>query len=117
DEYELPMALREPLDGEFAIDDGNDDAAISGGQSAVYNQHIARVNASFTHRLPSHPDKESCCRMLNEMLVEVQGAIEVIISGGRISSRDGYQAYQASVSCREVRRSHYVHVHRYSLPR
>jgi hypothetical protein len=54
--------------------------------------------------------------MLNEVLIEVQGAIEVVIGRGRISSRDGDEAYQTSVSCRDIRRSHFVHVHRYSLP-
>src|SRR5262245_6454026 len=37
DEHELPLALREAFDGEFAIDDGNDNAAITGCQSTVYN--------------------------------------------------------------------------------
>src|SRR5215211_6389702 len=106
------MALREAFDGEVAIDHGNDDAAITGRQCTIYNQHITGVNASFTHGLPSNPDEKGCCGMLNEVLVEVQGAIEVIIGRGRIASRHRDQTYQTSVSCREVRRSHYVHVHR-----
>ena len=79
------MALRESLDGEFAIDHGNDDTAITGRQSTVHNQYISSVNASFTHGLSSHPDEKGCCGMLDEMLIEVQGAIEVIIGWGRIS--------------------------------
>ena len=80
------MALREAFDGEFAIDDGNDDAAITGRQCTIDNQDIPGVNASLPHGLPSHPDKEGCCRMLDEMLIEVQGAIEIIIGRGRIAS-------------------------------
>src|SRR5262245_22971039 len=72
DKEELPMALRESLDGQFAIDHGNDHAAITGRQSTIDNEHIPGVNAGFTHGLPRHPDKKGGCRMLNEMLIEVQ---------------------------------------------
>src|SRR6266567_6610800 len=81
-EHELPMALRESLDGEFAIDHRNNDTAIAGCQCTIYNEHIPGVNPGFTHRLPRHPDEKGCCRVLNEVLIEVQGAIEVVIGWG-----------------------------------
>jgi hypothetical protein len=84
-QHELAMALREAFDGQSAVDDGNDNAAISGRECTVYNQHIAGVDSSFTHRLPSHPDEKGRRRMLDEMLIEVEGAIEVIIGWGGIS--------------------------------
>src|SRR5262245_25560370 len=111
------MALREALHGEFTIDHGNDDTASAGRQCTIQNQHIDRVNASFTHRRSSHADEKGSCGMLNEVLIEVEGAIEVVISRGRIASRDGDEEQETLIWCREVRRSHYVHGHRYSLPR
>jgi hypothetical protein len=86
DEYELAMPFREAFDGEFAIDHGNDDTAIVWREGTIYDQHIPRVNASFPHGLSSYPHKESCRRMLDEVLIEVEGAIEVIIRRGRIPS-------------------------------
>ena len=79
------MTLREAFDGEFPIDHRNDNAAITGRQCTIYNQYITGVNASFTHRLSSHPDEKGCRRMLDEVLIEVQGAIEVVIGRGRIA--------------------------------
>jgi hypothetical protein len=112
---ELPTALCEALDGEFPIDHSNDDAPIPRRQRTIDNQDIAGVNTGFPHGLPSDPDKEGRCGMLDEMLIEVQGAIEVIISRGRIARGDRDQADQTCVSGRDIRRSHEVHVHR-SLP-
>jgi hypothetical protein len=40
------------------------------------------VNARLTHGFPSDPDEEGCCRMLDKVLIEVQGAIEIIIGRG-----------------------------------
>jgi hypothetical protein len=50
--------------------------------------------------------------MLNEVLIEVQRAIEVIVCWGGIASRDGDEEQETLIWCREVRHSHYVHVHR-----
>jgi hypothetical protein len=85
---------------------------VTGRQCTIYNQYIPGVNTSFTHRLPSHPNEKGCCRMLDKVLIEVERAIKVIIGRGRITSRNGNQKQQTSVSCRDIRRSHYVHVHR-----
>ena len=84
-EHELAMALREAFDGQFAIDDSNDDAAITWSEGTVHNQDIPGVNAGFTHGLPGHSDKEGCRWVLDEVLIEVQGAIEVIIGWRRIA--------------------------------
>jgi hypothetical protein len=46
---------------------------------------ITGVNARFTHGLPGISDKESCRWVLNEVLIEVQGTVEVIIGWRRIA--------------------------------
>jgi hypothetical protein len=58
---------------------------LPGGEGTVDNQDIPGVNAGLPHGLPSHPDKEGCCRVLDEVLVEVQGTVEIVIGGGRIA--------------------------------
>src|SRR5690348_1905324 len=105
------MTFGKAFDGEFAIDHSTDNAAITGGQCTIYNQDIPRMNPRLPHGLASHSNKKGCGGMLDEVLIEVQGAIEVVISRGRISSRNGNQEQEASVSGRDIRRSHYVHVH------
>ena len=77
------MAFREAFDGEFAIDDSNDDAAITWRQCAIDNQDITGVDPGFMHGFTSYPDEERRGRMLDEMLIEVQGAIKIIIGGGK----------------------------------
>jgi len=43
------------------------------------------VNPGLPHGLPGHSNAKGCRRVLNEVLIEVEGAIEVIIGRGRIS--------------------------------
>ena len=80
------MAFREAFDSEFAIDDGNDDTPITGRQRTIDDQHIPGMDAGLPHGLSGHPDEKGCCRMLNEVLIEIEGAIEIIIGRGRIAS-------------------------------
>ena len=79
------MTFGEAFDSEFTIDDGNDDTAITRRQSTIYNQYIARMNPRLPHGLASYPNEKGCCRMLNEVLIEVKGAIEVSIGWRRIN--------------------------------
>ncbi len=91
------MAFGEPFDREFAIDHRNDHTPIAGRERTVYDQDIARVNPRLPHGLPRHTHKEGGGGMLNEMLIEVQGAIEVIIRWGGIASRDGDEKQQTGI--------------------
>ena len=55
--------------------------------------------------------------MLDEVLIEVQGAIEVIIRWGGIARRDGDEEEETGVWGREIGYRHHVHVYgHYSLP-
>jgi hypothetical protein len=44
------------------------------------------VNPGLTHGFASYPDEEGCGRVLDEVLIKVQGTVEIIIGRGRISS-------------------------------
>lgn len=79
------MALYESLNREFPIHHRNNHAAVARRERPVNNEDIAGVNPGLPHRLPSHPDEERRRGVLDEMLIEVEGAIEIIIDWRRIS--------------------------------
>lgn len=77
-------ALRQPaelLDGELAIDDGNDDAPVSRFDGTIHDEQIAIMDAEAGHRVSLHANEVGGFLMLDQVFVEAEARLEVI--GGR----------------------------------
>src|SRR5579872_5497116 len=80
----------DPFDGEFSIDDCDDDFPIRRLKRPVYNQDIAFMDSGPFHRVAVDSDKKRGCRMLNQVLIEIEILFEIIFSRGGESSLNGY---------------------------
>ena len=69
------------LDGEFAIDHGNDNTAITWLNRAIYNQKITIVDAKAGHRATFDLDEKCSFLVFNQVVVEIDSLLGVIVSG------------------------------------
>jgi hypothetical protein len=76
------------LDGEFAIDHGNDNTAILRLDRSIYNQKITIVDAKAGHRTTFDLDEERCFFVFNQVIVEIDALLGVIVSGRRETRRN-----------------------------
>ena len=85
--YERAL-LEEALHRELAVEDGDHDVGVLRLQGAVHNQDIAVVQPGALHRIAGQADVERGGRVLNQQLVEVEVAVQVIVGGRGESGRD-----------------------------
>ncbi len=78
-EDEFPSPFAEAFDGQFAIDHRDHHAIIRGFKRAVDDEEVSRMNPCTKHRIPADPDKEGRRRVLDEMRIEVEFAVEIVI--------------------------------------
>jgi len=51
-------AYADSLDGKLAVDDGYNNALISGLDATIDDQQVSVVNSRFEHRIARNPDKK-----------------------------------------------------------
>jgi len=86
----------EPLDGQLAVVDGDDDPAAGRFQGTVDNQDVIVPDARPGHRIARDPDKKGGRRVLDQQLVEIQLPVDIILSrggktGGHAAEKQGPQ--------------------------
>lgn len=77
-------AVRQPaelLDGELAIDDGDDDAPVHRFEGTIHDEQIAIMDAEAGHRVSLHADEEGGFLMFDQVFVEAEARLEIV--GGR----------------------------------
>lgn len=79
DEAHAPAALPQALDREFAVDDCDDDVATCGFQRTVDHQQIAVGDAGAGHGVAFHTHEEGRLAVGDEVLVQVEGALDVVV--------------------------------------
>ena len=72
----------EALDGEFAVNHRNHDHANFGADRSVDDEQVAVVDAGALHRAASGAEEEGRCGAGDQLLVEVEGAFDVVVCGG-----------------------------------
>ena len=75
----LTADLLEPLDGEVALRNGNDDIVGFGCYAAINDQQIAIEDTYAAHRFSRRMYEERSRRPAHQMLVEVELALDVVI--------------------------------------
>lgn len=62
-----------PLQGELAVDQGQDDRLVDYAPGPIDNSSVAGEDADPDHAVASHAHHEVCRRVLDQQLVEVEG--------------------------------------------
>ena len=79
DEHELLAGSLQSLDGELAVDHGDDDPAGSSGDGSIHDQQVAIVDAGTLHGSPACSQKERGGWSSDEFLVEIERPFHVVV--------------------------------------
>ena len=82
-EIEFACASGEAFDGQFAVQDGDDDACVLWFERAVNDEYVAGMDAGVNHRIAGDADEEGGGRMLDQMAIEIEPAFDVVLCGRR----------------------------------
>src|ERR1041384_3027831 len=66
-EEEFAFASGETFDGQFAVQNGDDDACVLRFERTVNDEYVARMNPGVNHRIAGDADEEGGGRMLGKM--------------------------------------------------
>lgn len=69
----------ETLDGEFAVENGDNDLVVVGVEGAVYEEEVAGVDASTGHGGACDAQEEAGGGVLDEMLVEIEVGVDPVV--------------------------------------
>jgi hypothetical protein len=83
--------MEQALHGQLAVEHGDDDIVMLRFQRAVHDEDIAVVQSHPLHRVPGEADVVGGCWMLNQQLVQIEVAVQVIVGGRRESGGDQRQ--------------------------
>jgi hypothetical protein len=74
----IGMAFVQPFDRELAADDGDDDAARFGFEAAIDDEEVTGENTDPGHRVALNPDDKRGGGTVDQVLVQIQRALDEI---------------------------------------
>ena len=78
-EMPLPRDPFQAFDGQLAVENGNDDVVRLRADPAIDDQQIAIEYPGIAHRFPGGADEERGCGPADQMLIEVELALDMIV--------------------------------------
>ena len=87
-ELDQPALLEEAFDGQLAVQDRDDDIVVLRLQRAVHDQEVTIVQSGALHGVAGQADIERGGWVMDQELMKVEVAVQVIVGGRRESSRD-----------------------------
>ena len=84
------MRKVEILDGEFIVEESDNDITIPWLNNSVDNCDVTITDACFHHRIALNPTIECCFRVLDKVTIEVERIVSVVIGGRREARLDGF---------------------------
>ena len=82
----------QPTHQELAVDHGHDHFPAHGFDAAVYDEHIAMINAGADHGIAIHSKKESGGFVADQLFIEVDPPLHIVVGRGAKARgiRSGY---------------------------
>ena len=77
------LVYLDPLEGELAVDEGDDDIAVGRLDALVDDEQVAVVDAAVAHGVADGPGVEGGGRMAHQFLIEVDAVRHVVLRGRR----------------------------------
>ena len=84
---ELVLGHAEALDGEFAVQHGDHDVTGLGDDTAVDDEKVAVEDAGVLHGLALRPDEKRGGGPADQMMVQIEFALDVIVGRAREARR------------------------------
>ena len=87
-EEEFAVALRDAFDGQFAVDNRDDDVSVLRFERAVNDEDVAGMNPRADHRIARDAHEEGGRRMFDEVAIEIESSLYVVLCGRRETCGD-----------------------------
>ena len=101
-----PLLVHQAFDRKCTVEQGNDHVIGFGGQRSVHNQNVFWVNTCSGHGVTRYPDKESRCRVFDQVLVEIELFFYVVVGRGGEARRDRLEVGQVAVDAADFNDGH-----------